>query len=140
MTTILADTHLAIMVSDSSISDGDRIWTGRKVYRHNGALIGFAGDVNQAEQFLHWWKGSCTAKPPKFDRSQALVLSVHGLLAFNISTVPEKVVAGREAIGSGSKAAMCAYQAMNWLNPVKAVSIVCNHDAGSRKPVRKYHL
>lgn len=33
MTSILADARLGVMVSDSSISDGDRVWLGRKTYR-----------------------------------------------------------------------------------------------------------
>lgn len=140
MTTILADFKLGVMISDSSISDGDRVWIGRKVFRYRDSIIGFAGDVNQAEQFLAWWKAGMTGKPPKFDQSQALVMSPTGLFSFNISTVSEKVSRGIEAIGSGAKAAMCAYEALAWTDPVRAVRIVCRHDAGSRAPVRVYRL
>lgn len=140
MTTLLADARLGLMVSDSSISDGDRVWIGRKVYRWRGHLIGFAGDVNEAEEFLKWFKRGGTGKPPKFTGSQAMILSADGLCTYNVSTTPERIVRGFEAIGSGAKAAMCAYEALGFEDPHKAVSIVCKHDAGSRAPVRTYRL
>ena len=139
MTTILADYRLGVMVADSSVSDGDRVWLGRKVYRHKGALIGFAGDVNEAEQFLAWYKKQ-EGKPPKFTNSQALVLSDAGLRCFNTSCIGEKIPGGVESIGSGAKAAMCAYEALAFTDPVLAVRIVCKHDAGSRAPVRVHRL
>ena len=139
MTTILCDARHGLMVSDSSISDGDRIWIGRKVYRWRGSLIGFAGDCNEAEEFLRWHK-SGVGKPPKFTGSQALILSASGLCAYNVSTTPEPVKRGIEAIGSGAKAAMCAYEALGFEDPQRAVAIVCRHDAGSRSPVRTYRL
>jgi len=139
MTTLLSDFRLGVMVADSSISDGDRVWQGKKVYRHKGALIGLAGDVNEGEEFLNWFKKK-TTKPPKFANSQALVLSATGLICYNISCVGEKIPSGIEAIGSGAKAAMCAYEALAWTDPVQAVKIVCRHDAGSRPPVRVYRL
>jgi hypothetical protein len=44
MTTVVASLRDRVMVSDSCVSDGDRRYPGRKVWRVNGALIGFAGD------------------------------------------------------------------------------------------------
>lgn len=140
MTTILADARLGVMVSDSSISDGNRVWAGRKVFRHKGSLLGFAGDINEAIPFLEWWRGGCQGKPPKFSGSQALVLSEKGLLSFHVSCTPQIMKGGIEAIGSGSKAAMCAYDALGHKDPAQAVAIVCNHDSGSRKPVRTYRV
>lgn len=140
MTTLLADSRLGLMVSDSSISDGDRVWLGKKVYRYRGHLLGFAGDVNEVEGFLKWWKAGGTDKPPKFTGSQCLILSASGLWSYNVSTTPERIVSGIEAIGSGAKAAMCAYEALGFDDPQRAVSIVCKHDAGSRGPVRVYRL
>ena len=140
MTTILCDRRLGVMVSDSSVSDGDRIWIGRKVYRCKGSLIGFAGDVNEAEEFMKWWKAGGVDKPPKFTGSQALILSAAGLVSYNVSTTPERITRGIEAIGSGAKAAMAAYEALGFDDPQRAVAIVCKHDAGSRAPVRTYRL
>ncbi len=50
MTTIVADWRFGVMVSDSSISDGDRIWLGRKVFRIREELLGFCGDVDEVRQ------------------------------------------------------------------------------------------
>ena len=128
------------MVSDSSISDGDRIWIGRKVYRWRGHLIGFSGDVAEAEEFLPWFKSGMVDKPPRFGSSQALILSAAGLYACSGGTTLEQIKSGREAIGTGGKAAMCVYEALKWENPQRAVAIVCKHDAASRPPVRTYRL
>ena len=140
MTTILADYKLGVMVADSGISDGDRVWRGRKVFRHRGALIGLAGDVNEGELFLAWWKSGTADKPPRFSNSQALVLCPQGLRSFNAACVAERIAGGVEAVGSGAKAAICAYEALAWTDPVRAVKIVCRHDSGSRAPVRVYRL
>ena len=53
---------------------------------------------------------------------------------------PTRLASGREAIGTGGKAAMCAYEALWFTDPRRAVSIVCKHDAASRTPVRVYRL
>lgn len=129
------------MVSDSSICDEDRVWLGRKVFRRSGALIGFAGYTEEAVQFIEWWSGGMSGPKPNFENSTALVLDASGLTCFiGASCIPERVKSGREAIGTGGKAAMCAYEALGWSDPRRAVSIVCRHDAGSRGPVRVYRL
>ena len=51
-----------------------------------------------------------------------------------------RVPSGREAIGSGGKGAICAFEALGFLDAAKAVRIACTHDSGSRPPVRTYHL
>lgn len=140
MTTIVADFRLGVMVADSSISDGDRVWVGRKVYRHRGAIIGFSGDVDESIEFMRWWRGGCKTKLPRFSHSDALVLSESGLLHFACSCTGIPVRSGIEAIGSGAKAAICAYEALAFTDPVTAVKLVCKHDAGSRAPVRVYRL
>lgn len=138
MTTILADFRLGVMVSDSSASDEDRVWSERKVYRWRGSLIGFAGTVTEEIAFLEWLKKG--GKPPKVPGIYALVMSKDGLLYYCGNTTPQKIERGIEAIGSGAKAAMCAYEALAFTDPVQAVRIVCRHDSGSRAPVRVYRL
>lgn len=140
MTTVLADLKLGVMVSDSSISDNDRVWIGKKVFRHKGDILGFAGDVNEALEFLEWWKKGRVGKTPRFSHSDCLVLSNKQLLHFNSSLLPSRIERGIEAIGSGGKAAICTYEALGWTDPVQALKIVCKHDAGSRVPVRVYKL
>lgn len=140
MTTVLADLRLGVMVADSNICDDDRVWFGRKVFRIRGALLGFAGVVDEAIAFREWWRGGMSARKPRFAHSQALVLTGSELLYFDNMLIPEPVRRGREAIGTGGKAAMCAYEAMGFEDPGRAVRIVCRHDAGSRGPVRIYRL
>lgn len=138
MTTILADFRLGVMVSDSNTSDTDRVWSERKVWRWQGKLIGCAGDVEESERFLTWFKKG--GKPPNLSDSFVLVMSNDGLFNYLDHCVPQKVRSGIEAIGSGAKAAMCAYEALAFTDPVRAVKIVCKHDNGSRAPVRTYRL
>jgi hypothetical protein len=138
VTTILADLRLGVMVSDSSVSDDDRVWSGRKVRRCRGKLIGFAGALLEGVAFIDWIKSG--GKPPKFNNSYALVMSEAGLFYYSGSCVPEKVASGIEAIGTGAKAAMCTYEALAFTDPVRAVRIVCRHDSASRAPVRTYRL
>lgn len=140
MTTILADARLGIVVADSNISDEDRVWVGRKVSRVRGGLVALSGDYGEGACFLEWCRGGFNGPAPRFGNSCALVLTHSGLTLFNYSVIPDFVSSGREAIGTGAKAAMCAYEALGWTDPKKAVRIVCKHDAGSRGPVRTYRL
>jgi len=140
MTTILADYRLGVMVSDSGISDDDRVWLGKKVHRVKGVLLGFAGDYEEGLNFLTWWKAGKADKFPKFGDSTALILDSGGLTLYEHSENGRRVTSGIEAIGTGGKAAICAYEALGFTDPVQAVKIVCKHDAGSRSPVRTYKL
>lgn len=137
MTTILADFRLGVMVADSSVTDDDRVWVGRKVHRHKGVLYGFSGLLLEGEAFLAWVRGG---PKPTFSGSSCLMMDGSGLYLFNGTLKIEKVRRGIEAIGSGAKAVICAYEALAWTDPVKAVKIVCKHDADSRAPVRTYRL
>lgn len=140
MTTILADLKLGVMVADSNVTDGDRCWRLRKVWRHRSHLIGMAGNTDEMQPFMDWWCAGCTGKQPALRSSYALVLSAGGLVMFSNTSPPETIASGREAIGTGAKAAMAAYEALGWDDPVRAVKISCNNDAYSRPPVRKYTL
>lgn len=140
MTTVLADWHAGLMVSDSQVSDQDRKWSQRKVFRIRRSLVGYAGDCSQAEQFLAWYRAGCDGKPPRLDNFSALVMSAHGLWHYERSHIPLPVASGREAIGTGAKAAMVGYQLMGWANARQVVRAVCDHDAGSKTPVRQYRL
>lgn len=130
------------MVVDSSISDDDRLWPGDKVSRVNGCLIGFAGDYEEGQQFLTWFEEGCDPKKkPKFKETDALVLSDKGLFFYPFQTLkPRKIRSGVFSMGTGGKAAICAYEALDKTDPAKAVRIVCKHDSGSRLPVRSYTL
>jgi ATP-dependent protease HslVU (ClpYQ) peptidase subunit len=143
MTTVLADAKLGVMVSDSSISDGTRVWSGKKVHRVRGHLIGLAGSVPQTDSFLAWYKrgGDWGKWHFKFDESYALILTPEGLFEFDQKAESLRHVdPGYEAIGSGAMAAIAAHDALCRQDPKKAVQIACKHDAGSRPPVRLYRL
>lgn len=142
MTTILADSRLGVMVSDSHATDEDRSWSERKVFRLRGALVATSGIISEGASFMDWYKAGADGDPQfEFGESDALVLDEHGLWRFN-SNGPRlmRVPRGIEAIGSGAKGAICAYEALGWASPKKAVRIACNHDFGSRPPVRLYRL
>lgn len=142
MTTVLADARLGVIVADSNISDGDRTWSGRKVFRVKGCLIGYAGNEEDSIAFLDWFKsGHDVAKKPKLTNFSALLLSPRGLFSYDQDLIlPLPVAKGIESIGTGAKAAMSAYEALDWKDPKRAVQIVCRHDSSSRAPVRVYHL
>jgi hypothetical protein len=123
MTTVIADARLGVIVSDSNATDDDRAWSERKVFRI---------------AFMEWIKGD--GKAPDFSNSYCLMLSDSGLFIYDKSTMPQKVARGIEAIGTGAKAAICAYEALGLTDPARAVKIVCRHDSGSRLPVRTYKL
>lgn len=108
------------------------------MWRINGALVGLAGDIAEGVKFLQWWRGK--GEFPTMNESHALVLSAKGLEFYDVTMTPTMISSGREAIGGGAKAAMCAFEALGWKDPKRAVQIVCKHDAGSRGPVRVYRL
>jgi hypothetical protein len=140
MTTILADWHLGVMVSDSVASDQHRVWQAKKVFRVHGALIGMAGHLDQFGVFLAWARTNFTGDAPAIGHLDALVMTPSGLLNFGGSALPIKVHCGRQAVGTGAMAAMAVYEALGFDDPRRAVSIVCRHDANSRGPVRAYRL
>ena len=142
MTTVLADGHLGVMVSESNCTDGDRTWAVKKVHRVQGHLIGLAGTMADFPAFLAWFKGGMVGPTPRFKGSTALVMAPNGRLFQYTGDegVYLPLASRREAIGSGAKAAMAAYEALDWTDPQRAMRIVCKHDAGSRLPVRTYKL
>ena len=140
MTTILADRELGVMVSDSSFSDGVCVGNMRKIWRVKGALVGMAGNLDEFEPFLAWYRGGMEGPPPRMKTLSALVLSPGRILHFANSHLPFTVQSRTEAIGSGAMAAKAAHEALAFTDPRKAVQIACRHDAGSRAPVRTYQL
>lgn len=140
MTTILADFRLGVIVSDSSISDDDRVWTGKKVFRHKSALFAFAGQISEHVAFMLWLKQGQKGRPPLFSHSRALMMNSNGLFMYDDSHILLPIRSGIDAIGTGDKAVMCAYEALGFTDPVRAVKIVCKHDAKSRTPIKTYKL
>lgn len=99
-----------------------------------------AGNDADRAAFLVWFRGGMKGRVD-FGTSSALILNSSGLYIFDANyTAPVRLEHSREAIGTGAKAAMCAYEALGFTDPQRAVRIVCRHDAGSRGPVRTYRL
>lgn len=140
MTTVLASLAHGLMICDSRISDGDRKWRGRKVWRFGGMLVGVAGDAQTFLPAIDWLRKG--GEPPStWDEStDLLVLRPEGLFAYCGGPTPERIRCGREAIGTGSQAAMAAFEALGWEDPKRAVQIACHYDAASDRPVRVYRL
>lgn len=141
MTTILADYRHRVMVADSRISDGDRTWSGKKIWRIRGTLVGCSGNLDEIEAWLDWYHARCEGSVSRaLTTLDALVLTEWGLQHYAASTTPILVRRGYEAIGSGAKAAIVAYEMTQRADPGKVVRFVCKHDSGSGLPVRKHHL
>lgn len=139
MTTVLADSRLGVMVSDTNFGDSDQRGRMRKVWRVNGQLVGLSGNLDEFAPFLLWFKDMASPKP-KIKSLSALIMQPTGILWFSDSTAPIVVQGRCHAIGSGAKAAMAAHEALAFADPKRAVLIACNHDSASRPPVRLYRL
>lgn len=142
MTTLLADTRFGVMVSDSNITDGDRAWSGRKVRRMKGSIVGFAGNVIDFDAFIWWFKSDMVhSLQIKNEDTSILVLNHTGLFLFDDNSKQlQRCSKAYESCGTGGKAAMAAYEALGFTDPKRAVAIACKHDAQSRAPVRVYAL
>jgi ATP-dependent protease HslVU (ClpYQ) peptidase subunit len=135
VTTIAADLQSGTMASDSQWSDGAEKGTTRKVYRINGALIGFAGDWDLIAKALIWFRKGKEGPCP---RGEISALILNGKLT---TWEPENgfMDQGRQfAIGTGGAAARAAMMA--GVDVRKAVSIACKIDAQSGGPVRTYRV
>lgn len=143
MTTVLADANLGVIVSDSNVSDGDRKWSSRKVFRARGTLIGCAGTAQVYMKAIACLRsgGILTQDIWGADEdTDLLVLTDHGLFHYAGGSTAERVASGRESIGTGSQAAMAVYEALGWQDPRRAVGLACKYDANSARPVRVYTL
>jgi hypothetical protein len=140
MTTVLADSRLGLMVSDTNFGDDDTRGQMRKVWRIRGGLVGLAGNLDEFAPFLLWLKDGMEGKPPRVSNLAALWLQPTGILWFSGSVSPIVVQGRSQAIGTGAKAALAAHEAMDYADPKRAVKIACNHDSASRTPVRAYRL
>lgn len=137
MTTVAA--NLEMMVADSQVSDGDQKWPVRKIERIGDALVATAGDASEGERFYDWMrKGRRGKKPVVSESFSALVLNDKGLFFWDSGLYPQPLQRGFHAIGSGGKAATAAWLAGATIE--RAVSIVCEIDAGSSLPVQIVRL
>jgi hypothetical protein len=138
MTTIAASFEERLLVTDSSITDGDTVWTADKAERFNGRIYATAGEAADTEKFMRWIRNNRRGKRPAVDDEfQALALTPEGLFFFDKNLYPMRLQ-NPMAIGSGAKAARGA-MAMG-ADIRKAVEIACVIDHSSRLPVQEYRL
>lgn len=135
MTTIAADATLGLMAADSHWTDESERGPVRKVFRINGALVGFAGALVTVGEARAWMAGK-RQRPPSGDVS-ALILSGSRLCAW--TPIDGYVdVPRRYAIGTGGKAARAAMLA--GASCVRAVAIAREVDANTSGRTRVYKL
>lgn len=114
---------------------GNFITSGVKLYRRNGKIIGFAGDVHQAMVFVDWYFDSKQRKPDLANENDwhALVASKTGLEEWNHTLRPVPVYDRFYAIGSGAEVAMGAMEA--GASAKRAAEIACKRADGCGLPV-----
>lgn len=107
MTVIAASVAEGRMAADCWCLDGDEHYPMRKVFRVNGRLVGFAGDVSVIRAALIWMRKGCDPDSMPDGDVVALLLSNRGLETW---TPAEGFLPAppQFAIGSGSACARVA--------------------------------
>lgn len=137
MTTITVDAAAGVMCSDSHWSDGSQKGPMRKVWRINGALVGFSGNLDEIEATKAYIAAGCQGRPPPAADAVALVLDGRKVSVWTrgdgFTPVP-----GRYAIGTGGAAARAALAA--GVSASQALAIARNIDATTSGRTRVYKL
>ena len=76
MTTVAGDATLGLMASDSQWTDDNEKGICRKVWRIQGALIGFAGDIKTIEACKVWFKKGKAGPPPRGDVAALILMDL----------------------------------------------------------------
>lgn len=135
MTTIVANREK--IVADSKVTDDrhDRHYMAPKIVEHKGDLIACAGDNDNIELFLKWYKSR--RKRPKIKPGtdfDALVIRNGRLYVYDNAFACDEVRNEFWAIGSGAEAALGALHAGADLE--RAVEIACRVDNSSGLPIQ----
>lgn len=150
MTTILADAKTGYIVTDSVVTDGDRIWSVRKTVRARGMLLAGAGVVSESDAAIAWFRANGLSHPDENPPAlgalaSVLILDAKGLWVYG-EEAPTPQFLGKnayEAIGTGASCALAAYRGIGKRTPEAmrlAVKLACGLDANSRGPVRTHKL
>lgn len=137
MTTITVDANAGVMCSDSHWSDGSQKGPMRKVWRINGALVGFSGNLDEiAATRAHLAAGAPGLAPKEADAT-ALILDGRRVTVWTRGDgfVPAP---SRYAIGTGGAAARAALAA--GASAARAIAIVRNIDATTSGRTRVYKM
>ena len=137
MTTITVDAHMGIMCSDSHWSNGQEKGPMRKVWRINGALAGFAGDLDAIASTMDYLKAGCRGAPPVGATADVLLLKGRRVRTWTCRDGFTEVPA-RYAIGTGGMAARAAMAA--GASASRALSIARDIDATTSGRTRVYKL
>lgn len=137
MTTIASNRNR--MSADSFVSTGDSSYSTHKIETVGDSLVGCAGPSEWCRKFLAWRRG--TLQQPKFkdtQRFEALVLNKTGLYMFENDCVPNRILTGFAAIGSGRTAALAVLHFGG--TPQQAVEVACKIDPYSKLPISVLRL
>lgn len=138
MTTIVVDASAGVMCADAHWTDGTEKAPIRKVWRIDGALVGFAGDLDAIAATRAYMDAGCQGKPPAITAG-ATALLLRGSSA-HVWTRQDGFtpVPGRYAIGTGGQAARAALDA--GASASRALAIARNIDATTSGRTRVYKL
>lgn len=140
MTTIAYKNN--IMAADSrctvtSEGGGDRVFTCKKLFRRNGALIGTAGESGSGLIFVDWYGTGKDAPSELIDGGaefDCIVVDGSGAIwLYDRWCKGEQVLEPFWAVGSGAKAALGAMHA--GASAKRAVEIACKIDPSSAPPI-----
>lgn len=134
MTTIAISKEM--MAADTQMDDGGTTSNIRKVFRVNGDLIGFAGEVNEGLKFVEWYLTKDEeGEEIALDNTSAVVLTKEGKIYTYESHLPIEILDPHYAIGSGAQAALVAMDQGH--DPIQAIKIASKRDAYTGSEV--YH-
>lgn len=128
------------MAGDTRYCDGSlkgKVKT--KIYKVNGDIIGYAGNLSEGMAFIDWYKDPAKERPD-ISNTTILVLRHDGvILTYEGSYHPLEINDfACYSIGSGCEYAMGAMMAGK--NPTEAVRIAAQLDINSALPVRTLSL
>lgn len=136
MTTIVC--NRTSMAADKRVTGGPMFKT-TKIFRINGSLIGFCGNLEAALQFVEWRRVP-DAKPEFAENSfEALELSADGRLTYWATQLTAIDIEDEfYAIGSGASLALGA-MAMG-ASPKRAITVAALYDSGTGSDVQTLTL
>jgi ATP-dependent protease HslVU (ClpYQ) peptidase subunit len=124
-----------LMAADTCVTDGF-ITSGMKLYKKQGHIIGFCGDVSQALVFVDWFFNQKKNRKPDLASEtgwEAMVLNVDGVTTWDRSLRPIPMDDHFYAIGSGATLAIGAMEF--GATAREAVAIACKRDPYCREPI-----
>ncbi len=129
-----------VMAADTCVTDSF-ITNGVKLYKKQGHIIGFCGEVAQALVFVDWFFNQKKNRKPDLASEtgwEAMVLNKDGVTTWDRSLRPIPMDDHFYAVGSGSLLAMGAME--HGASASQAVAIACKRDPYCRLPLMAMKL